>query len=309
MQTPVSSHKSRCRHPTMPRSTNTCTTLIAHEEDLPTAFKPVIDATKEVLGQKCGRCGSGDATEFYITCMAGCASCNKCPEVYGTEDFFYKQREGVNICTCRTCSEMTLPMPVPNLSYKNAKTALENVQTEVMHGVSLMKEHGYVTKGMENGEAPPDWVPIPPKQAFSKAKASIASKVRKMKRKGRSAEEIEAYICGDAPRREDSEAETEEPEETPTKKMRKEPTADQLARREEKKEERRLKKEEDKKRLVEYPHLKEENQKFKNMIKEARVALLAHLPNDDIEGLFGEDSDSEDESEAGGTGGIDSDDD
>ena len=296
----------------MPRSKNTCTALIAHEEDLPTALKPVIDATKEVLGQKCGRCGSSDANEFFITCMAGCASCDKCPEVYGTKDFYYKQREGVNTCTCRACSDMTLPMPVPNLSYKNAKTALENVQTEVMHGVSLMKEHGYVTQAMENGEAPPDWVPIPQKQALSKAKASIASKVRKMKRKGRSVEEIEAYICGDASRREDSEGETEEPEEPeepPAKKTRKEPTAEQLARREEKKEERRLKKEEDKKRLGEYPHLKEENQKFKNMIKEARVALLAHLPNEDIEGLFGEESDSDDESEAGGNGEVDSDDD
>ena len=96
-------------------------------------------------------------------------------------EFWYKTKKGGVIgCTNRSCQAEALAKPVPNKSYATVKGVLEEVDTALKHGVSLIKEQGYVTSAMEEGEVAPDWVPIPPKQAMSKAKAEIASEVMKM---------------------------------------------------------------------------------------------------------------------------------
>ena len=281
---------------------NSCTALISYEEDLPTAFKSAFDVTKDVLSSKCPRCESSIAPkQWFITCVQGCCSCDQCPVIFGDESFWYKTKKGgviscYNTCN-RACQGEALAQPVVNKAYAAAKVALEEVDTALKHGVSLIKEQGYVTSAMEQGEEAPEWVPIPPKQAMFKAKAALASEVQKMKSEGKSAKAIQAFICGDEEEAEEEAEEEEESEEPAPKRARKEPTAEQLARREARKEETRMKKVEDKRKLGEYPELKEKCTKMRLIIRGARVELLTEKDPDEVNAILGEESDDESDDE------------
>jgi len=286
-------------------SKNTHTELVQYEDHLPTAFRSAFDATKKALSMTCTRCDTKDEpTTFYITCTNGCVSCDMCPKVFKDEEFFCKMKMGESKCTHRGCQAEALPKPVENSAYKTAKSVLKEVDAALIHGVSVIKDKGYVTKAMEEGEEAPDWVPIPPKEALLKAKTEIAATVMKMKSEGKKQSEIDAYLCGDSKAvEEEEEEEEEEPEEPATKRARKELTPEQLARKEARKEENRRKREETKRentrRLNEYPFLKENYLKLKNTIKEARQLLLSTMDPDDVTNILGEEEDdsSDDESE------------
>ena len=271
------------------------------------AFKAAFKATKDVLALKCFRCSSTvPPTQWFITCVDGCCSCDQCPESLGNLEFWYKTKKGGVIgCTNRSCQAEALAKPVPNKSYAAAKGVLEEVDTALKHGVSLIKEQGYVTSAMEEGEAAPEWVPIPPKQAMFKAKAEIASAVMKMKSEGKSAKAIQAFICGEEADEEEEEGEEggeEETDEPASKRARKEPTAEQLERREARKEANRKKKAEDKRCLNEYPALKKKCERMSDTIRDARRELLTEKDPDYVNSLLGEESDEENEDEGSDDG-------
>lgn len=290
----------------MPKVTSTA--LVTYANDLPVAFKEAFKATNDVLTTKCNRCESTKTpTTWFITCVDGCWSCDQCPTIFGTDDFFHKKGKGGVLCckntANRACQAEALAKPVVNKAFATAKEALEEVDTALKHGVSLIKTEGYVTSAMEEGEAAPDWVPIPPKQAMFKAKAQIASEVAKMKSEGKSSKAIQAFICGEEVDEEEEGEEQDEPEEPAPKRARKEPTAEQLQRREERKDATRKKKEKEKKWVVEYPALKKKCGKMEGIIRDARAELLAEKDPDEVNRLLGEESEEEsddDRSLAGG---------
>lgn len=281
----------------MGRAKNTCTALVAYKNDLPTAFMPAFEVTNEVLSTKCGRCESTTPPKtYFITCVDGCCSCDQCPKELKNADFWYRKKGGVLSCTNRMCQAAALPMPVENKAYATAKVALEEVDTALKHGVSLIKEKGYTTELMEQGEAAPDWVPIPKRQAMLQAKAEIASEVSKMKSEGKSAKAIEAFICGTEVDEEDGEEGEEEADEPATKRKRKEPTADQLERREARKIANRKKREQNKRDLAHYPVLKHKYNKLRSTVASAREELLAEKSTDEVNALLGDESEEEEES-------------
>ena len=287
---------------------NTCTALVTYEEDLPVAFKSAFKATNDVLTTKCNRCESTTTPQtWFITCVDGCWSCDQCPTIFGTDQFFHKKGKGGVLCCYNTanraCQAEALAKPVVNKAFATAKEALEEVDTALKHGVSLIKEQGYVTSAMEEGEAAPDWVPIPPKQAMFKAKAQIASEVAKMKSEGKSVKAIQAFICGEEVDEEEG-GEEEEPEEPAPKRARKEPTADQLQRREARKEETRKKKATEKQWVLEYPDLKKKCRKMEGIIRDARTELLAQWDMDEVNRLLGEESEEESDDDRSLAGGL-----
>lgn len=279
-------------------SKNTCTALVVHDDELPVAFRTAFKAANDAKTSVCPRCFSATpATRFFVTCIEGCCSCDQCPLILG-DDFWFKTKKGTNECynaSNRACQAASLPQPVPNKAYEMAKEVLEEVDTALKHGVSLIKENGYVTEGMERGEAAPKWVPVTPKEAMFKAKAEIASAVNKMKAEGKTSKEIEAFLCGDTVDVEEDDGGEEEPEEPTSKQSRKDPTAEQLERRERRKEETRKRSLEKKRRLEEYPALKDKCAKMEKTIRSARSQLLSEKDPDEVNALLGEESEEEEE--------------
>jgi hypothetical protein len=55
------------------------------------------------------------------------------------------------------------------LDYVTLSSAIIEIDQKLSHGLTEVKNHGYVTEGMANGEPTPDWVPIKREQAIKEA--------------------------------------------------------------------------------------------------------------------------------------------
>ena len=55
------------------------------------------------------------------------------------------------------------------MSYVDLSNMVVDIDRELTVGLTQLKNHGYVTEGMANGEPTPDWVPIKREQAIKEA--------------------------------------------------------------------------------------------------------------------------------------------
>tara|TARA_A100001015_G_C14835952_1_gene650511 strand:+ start:171 stop:812 length:642 start_codon:yes stop_codon:yes gene_type:complete len=121
---------------------------------------------KTVDGLKsCDLCKSS-ASKFYQICKNGCIGCDNCAKILG-EDWFVKKTRRGDFCT--NCKGECLDVPIYNRAYTELATTFKDVNSEITHGLQQIKNHGYVTEGMANGEVAPDWVPIKKDQAIKEA--------------------------------------------------------------------------------------------------------------------------------------------
>ena len=56
-----------------------------------------------------------------------------------------------------------------NMTYEKLTEVVVELDREFTHGLNQIKNNGYVTEGMANGEPTPDWVPIKKEQAIKDA--------------------------------------------------------------------------------------------------------------------------------------------
>ena len=55
------------------------------------------------------------------------------------------------------------------IDYESLSGVVLELDRELTHGLNQIKNHGYVTEGMANGEPTPNWVPIKKEQAIKEA--------------------------------------------------------------------------------------------------------------------------------------------
>ena len=147
---------------------DTCTAIVAYDPDLPIHMKDGMTMLKKTM-QKTGKCTlCHDVCGIYYTvCENGCLSCKKCPEVLNCDDYYFDITRRGN--RCKQCKGVPLTKPIYNKAYTEIAKNVVELDREMNHGLQQIKNHGYVTEGMANGEDAPGWVPIPRAQAIKEA--------------------------------------------------------------------------------------------------------------------------------------------
>ena len=145
----------------------TSTAIIAYDPDLPIHMKDGMTLMFETTNnlKNCNICGSF-GSKFYQICENGCIGCDNCAQVLGDDWFVKKTRRGD---FCAGCKGPCLDHPIYNRAYTELASTFKDVNSEITHGLQQIKNHGYVTEGMANGEVAPDWVPIKKDQAIKEA--------------------------------------------------------------------------------------------------------------------------------------------
>ena len=147
----------------------TSTAIVPYDPDLPIHMKDGMvllgNTSKNV--RKCLLCKNTSSTKFYQVCNSGCLSCEVCKYKLQCEDFFFKEtRRGKK---CVQCNGICLETPIFNKAYTELACQVVDMDVEINHGLQQIKNHGYVTEGMANGEVAPNWVPISRDQAMKEA--------------------------------------------------------------------------------------------------------------------------------------------
>ena len=143
------------------------TAIVPYDPTLPIHMKDTIvllGKTSDTL-KTCPFCNSF-TTKFFQTCISGCLSCDHCDEVLG-EDYFYKESKRGK--KCRQCKGECLTQPIYNKAFTELAATVQDINVELNHGLQQVKNHGYITEGMANGEPAPEWAPINRKQAILEA--------------------------------------------------------------------------------------------------------------------------------------------
>jgi hypothetical protein len=145
-----------------------CTAIVAYDPDLPIHMKDGMTMLKKTV-KKTGACPLClDVCGTYFTvCENGCIACKACPEVLNCEDYYFDITRRGN--RCKQCKGTPLTKPVYNKAYTEIVKNVVDLDREMLHGLQQIKNHGYVTEGMANGEEAPGWVPIPRDQAIKQA--------------------------------------------------------------------------------------------------------------------------------------------
>ena len=148
----------------------TSTAIIAYDPDLPIHMKDgmiLLSKARDNV-QNCPLCKNNSCyTKYFQVCENGCISCQNCEKIIGSKNFFFKDSRRGNKCI--QCNGKCLEYPIYNKAYTDLASNVINMDSEITHGLQQIKNHGYVTEGMANGEKTPDWVPIPRNQAIKEA--------------------------------------------------------------------------------------------------------------------------------------------
>ena len=145
------------------------TAIVPYDPDLPIHMKDgmVLLGTASKNVRKCSLCNNTSSTKFYQVCGNGCLSCEVCKEKLECDDFFFKEtRRGKK---CVQCNGVCFETPIFNKAYTELACKVVDMDVEINHGLQQIKNHGYVTEGMANGEVAPNWVPISRDQAIKEA--------------------------------------------------------------------------------------------------------------------------------------------
>tara|TARA_B100000214_G_scaffold370576_2_gene345458 strand:- start:1303 stop:2073 length:771 start_codon:yes stop_codon:yes gene_type:complete len=147
---------------------NECTTLACYDPDLPVQFKTTFELIKEFKQRdRCNICNSS-LEKCLLVCENGCVCCKDCEPDYFTKG----SRRTKN---CRQCNGKALDFPINNPLLDAMVTNVRNIDVEMTVGLQQIKNHGYITEGMENGGIAPDWVPISRKQAYKEVMKQFTS--------------------------------------------------------------------------------------------------------------------------------------
>ena len=147
----------------------TSTAIVPYDPDLPIHMKDgmVLLGTASKNVRKCLLCNNTSSSKFYQVCEAGCLSCEVCKDKFACDDFYFKNtRRGKK---CIQCNGACLDIPIFNKAYTELACKVVDMDVEINHGLQQVKNHGYVTEGMANGEVAPNWVPISRDQAMKEA--------------------------------------------------------------------------------------------------------------------------------------------
>jgi len=141
--------------------TPACTAIVAYDPDLPIHMKDgmmLVDSTLKTF-KTCQICHK-TANKFFQVCVNGCISCENC------DDFFNSTRRGKQ---CKQCKSEVFDKPIFNKAFTEISGKVSDIYVELNHGLNQIKNHGYVTEGMANGEVAPNWVPISRDKAMKEA--------------------------------------------------------------------------------------------------------------------------------------------
>lgn len=147
----------------------TSTAIVPYDPDLPIHMKDgmVLLGTASTNVRKCSLCKNTSSTKFYQVCGGGCLSCEVCKDKLECDDFYFKEtRRGKK---CVQCNGVCFETPIFNKAYTELACKVVDMDVEINHGLQQIKNHGYVTEGMANGEVAPNWVPISRDQAIKEA--------------------------------------------------------------------------------------------------------------------------------------------
>jgi len=137
------------------------TAIVVYDPDLPIHMKDgmvLIEST--LINYKTCKLCKNTACKFFQVCENGCISCENC------EDFFDSTRRGNK---CKQCKSVILDKPLYNKAFSEIAEKVSDISVELNHGLQQIKNHGYITEGMANGETAPNWVPISRDQAMKEA--------------------------------------------------------------------------------------------------------------------------------------------
>tara|TARA_B100001989_G_scaffold253322_1_gene239949 strand:+ start:4002 stop:4742 length:741 start_codon:yes stop_codon:yes gene_type:complete len=140
--------------------------LTCYDPDLPIHLKDTVQLIKNSnIHNKCNICNE-EMENCLLVCENGCICCKDCEP-----DYFTKGSRRSKICKQCNGKALDFPInnPITNLLIKNMKS----IEVEMSHGLTQIKNHGYVTEGMANGEIAPDWVPISRIQAMKEVMGQL----------------------------------------------------------------------------------------------------------------------------------------
>lgn len=153
---------------TVPTMTSS-TAIVPYDPDLPIHMKDgmTLLGTASTNVRKCFLCKNTSSTKFFQVCEGGCLSCEVCKDKLKCDDFYFKEtRRGKK---CVQCKGVCFETPIFNKAYTDLACKVVDMDVEINHGLQQIKNHGYVTEGMANGEVAPNWVPISRDQAIKEA--------------------------------------------------------------------------------------------------------------------------------------------
>lgn len=143
-----------------------CTTLTCYDPDLPIHLKYTVELIKKSnIYYKCNICNEKMEKCLFV-CENGCICCKDCEPDYFTNG---SRRSKI----CKQCNGKALDFPIDNPIADSLIKNLKSIEVEMSHGLTQIKNHGYVTEDMANGGVAPDWVPISKNQAMKEVMEKI----------------------------------------------------------------------------------------------------------------------------------------
>lgn len=138
---------------------NDCTMLTCYDPDIPIHLKDTVQLIKSSnIHNKCNIC-NGEMENCLLVCENGCICCKDCEP-----DYFKKGTRRTKIC--KQCDGKALDFPINNPIANSLIKNMTSIGVEMSHGLTQIKNHGYVTEDMANGGVAADWVPISRNQAM-----------------------------------------------------------------------------------------------------------------------------------------------